>query len=141
MTSVLAPAAGRAVPGGALFALAIGLLLYMTTSLVLGPSGSRVLEVSLTLPSIEAAPEARATISGEPVTGSRIIPAAPIVRSMGVAPVSSAPLLPDKAIVAAASIRAAGEPAACAAKTAFVRSKRTHYHDADERSHRLARRR
>ena len=146
MTSNLAPTAGRAVPGGALFALAIGLLLYVTTSLVLGSSaGSRVFDVSLSLPRIEAAPEGQANLLGDPITGSRLMAAAGLARLRQAPPIAVSARVAQKAIratgPAATSAPVAKKTQALPGRTSAVRSKRTHYHDADERSHRLARRR
>jgi hypothetical protein len=137
MASMPAPAASRAVPAGALFALAIGLLLYLTTSLVLGTPGSRVLDVSLSLPRVEAAPEAPPNpFSGDPVKGSRVTP---VLAASLVAVVSHqvAPAAPTATPSSASVRKAPGQPAT----SSSVRSRPSHYHDADERSRRLARRR
>lgn len=146
MTSNLAPGAGRAVPGGALFALTIGLLLYLTTSLVLGSTnGSRVFDVSLSLPGIEAAPEAQANLSADRITGSRLVPAASAARLIQ-APTIGVPMVVARTTISATTPTAPstalpGKPTIVPAKARVGASKRAHYHDADERSHRLARRR
>jgi hypothetical protein len=57
----MSPARGVAVAGrgvlsaGAVLILGAGLALYQLTSLVLGPAGSRQLDLSLTIPTIEVA--------------------------------------------------------------------------------------
>ena len=141
MTSTLAPAAGRALPVGTLSALAIGFVLYLTTSLVLGPSTSRVLNISLSLPSVESAPQTQASHSGRIVAGSRLIPAltpvAPMVARRTIQSTTS--VATSTAVAPAAS--AAHSTEAPPVKAARGLSKRSHYHDADERIHRLARRR
>jgi hypothetical protein len=146
MASNLPAAASRAIPGGALFALAIGLMLYLATSLLLGSSGnSRVVDVALSLPSLAVAPETQPNFSRDRISGSRLTPAAPIG--------SLIRAVPTAAFVAVASTTtptttepvprgaAARQNLAPPVKPTAVASKRGHYHDADERSHRLARRR
>jgi hypothetical protein len=153
MTSNLAPAAGRAIPGGALSALAIGLLLYLTTSLVLGSSAgsSRVFDVSLSIPSVELATAAPTNLAGDRITGSRMLSAAPTVGVLPVAHIVPAAPIATSVVVVPQSIAATAPPPASAldarkpsaerVKARGVRAKGSHYHDADERSHRLARRR
>lgn len=145
MTPNLASTAGRAVPFGALFALAIGLMLYLTTSLVLGSENSRVFDVSLSLPSFVLAPETQRSISGDPITGSRLTPAAPLGRVMRAMPIAASgdeanKPTPATTTVAPSDAGARKSPATLVTPKS-VASKRSHYHDADERSHRLARRR
>jgi len=55
-----------------LLILASGLALYQLTSLMLGPAGSRQLELSLSIPTVETHDLAPAATGG--VIGSRIIP-------------------------------------------------------------------
>ena len=53
MPDVRAVANGRMLSVGATLVFGVGLALYQLTSLVLGPAGSRQLDLSLTIPAIE----------------------------------------------------------------------------------------
>jgi hypothetical protein len=53
MPNVPGVASGRMVSAGAAIVFGAGLALYQLTSLVLGPVGSRQLDLSLTIPAIE----------------------------------------------------------------------------------------
>ena len=88
-------ASGRIVSAGAAFVFGAGLALYQLTSLVLGPVGSRQLDLSLSIPAIEVQDLSDSNASTvKLVVGTRATPAA------------SAP----RAIRAAASPRAASVP-------------------------------
>src|SRR2546423_9203671 len=64
MPAITAAATGRGLSAGALLALGGGLALYQLTSLVLGPAGSRQLQLSLTIPAAELAEPSLPPASG-----------------------------------------------------------------------------
>jgi hypothetical protein len=55
MPAITAAATGRGLSAGALLAFGGGLALYQLTSLVLGPAGTRELQLSLNIPAAEVA--------------------------------------------------------------------------------------
>jgi hypothetical protein len=63
MPAITAAATGRGL-SGALLAVGGGLALYQLTSLVLGPAGSRQLQLSLTIPAAEVAEPSLPPASG-----------------------------------------------------------------------------
>jgi hypothetical protein len=95
MPEVHGVASGRIVSAGATLVFGAGLALYQLTSLVLGPVGSRQLDLSLIIPAIELQDLSDPNAStARLVVGTRATPAAPALH----------------AIRAAASARAASVP-------------------------------
>jgi hypothetical protein len=95
MLGVRDVASGRIVSAGATLVLGAGLALYQLTSLVLGPPGSRQLDLSLTIPAIELRDlsDPNASIV-RLVVGTRATPAASASRAIRAAaspPAASAP--------------------------------------------------
>jgi hypothetical protein len=78
MPKVHGVAGGRIVPGGATLVFGAGLALYQLTSLVLGPVGSRQLDLSLSIPAVELQDLSDPNASTlKLVVGTRATPAAP----------------------------------------------------------------
>jgi len=95
MPRVRGVANGRIVSAGATLVFGAGLALFQLTSLVLGPAGSRQLDLSLSIPAIELQDLSDSTASTVKfVIGTRVTPFAPVWRTTR----------------AAASARAASEP-------------------------------
>jgi hypothetical protein len=74
-------ASGRIVSAGATLVFGAGLALYQLTSLVLGPVSSRQLDLSLTIPAVEAQELSEPMIGNvKIVVGTLATPAAPASR-------------------------------------------------------------
>jgi hypothetical protein len=75
-------ASGRIVSAGAALVIGAGLALYQLTSLVLGPVSSRQLDLSLTIPAVEAQDLSERMIGNvKIVVGTLATPAAPASRA------------------------------------------------------------
>jgi len=86
MPGVQGVTSGRIVSLGALLVCGAGVALYQLTSLVLGPAGSRQLDLSLTIPAVEVQDLSEPMASNlNVVVGTRATPAAPAVRATRVA--------------------------------------------------------
>ena len=130
----------RSLPVGAALLWGVGLLLYQMTSLALGPTTSRQLNISLTIPAVDAEELAQPLISDVNLVLG--MPAAAPLVSLPLMLASNA--LPSRRPIessAAESAPAVVMPASSERLTEVKTKTRYHYHDADERSLRLARRR
>jgi hypothetical protein len=86
MPGVRGVANGRIVSAGATLVFGAGLALYQLTSLVLGPVGSRQLDLSLSIPGIEVQDLSDSNASTvKLVVGTRATPVAPVSRATRVA--------------------------------------------------------
>jgi hypothetical protein len=70
-------ASGQTLSAGAALVFGAGLALYQLTSLVLGPVGSRQLDLSLTIPAVEVQDFSESMASNIKVVGARTTPYAP----------------------------------------------------------------
>jgi hypothetical protein len=138
-------AAPRSISGGALMALALGLGLYQLSALSITSAGERVIPISLQMPSVELQQVTEPLLSdanailGSAFTAGVSSLSMPLVQQMAVSVVSTAThATPTQALstgfdLSRASVERRGDKAAGRAVA--------HYHDADERSPGLARRR
>jgi hypothetical protein len=75
-------ASGRILSAGVMVVAGAGLALYQLTSLVLGPVSSRQLDLSLTIPAVEGQDLSEPMGSNiNVVVGTRVTPAAPVLRA------------------------------------------------------------
>jgi hypothetical protein len=85
MPGVQGVASGRVLSAGATVVFGAGLALYQLTSLVLGPAGSRQLDLSLTIPAVEVQDLSEPMVSNiKIVVGIRATPAASASQAMRV---------------------------------------------------------
>ena len=136
--------APRSVPAGALLALSIGLALYQATSLALGPSHERVLHISMVIPQVQASSFTDPVVSDVTLFGNRIVPAlssiSPLIGKAAATVMHAAPITVLTS-PAALTNYATDLVAPVSVSSVKKHAGRDHYHDADERSPGLARRR
>ena len=81
MPAVPGIGSGRMVSAGAVLVSLAGLSLYQLTSLVLGPAGSRQLDLSLAMPAVDVQEQSEtAGTSATLVVGALATPATPLAR-------------------------------------------------------------
>lgn len=132
MPGVQAVAFRRSTSGGALLALTIGLGLYQLSSLAVGSPSERFVPLSMQIPTIDVKP-----ITGPIVSDVNLIIGTRIVVQRGSMTVSR----PKGRLAPTSEPATLAKQAVTPLPTPVVATTTSLYHDADERSLRLARRR
>jgi hypothetical protein len=143
MPAVQAAALRGSLSGGALIALSLGLGLYQMTSLVVGTANERVLPLSMQIPTVDVDRVADPIESElNVVLGTRFVANLPSITWPHISSAHSSVSLPAR--VASSVLpgpATAPKPTATPLPAPVVKAPTSLYHDADERSPRLARRR